>query len=110
MAEQARTAAAAYQAEHGRPISRDALGRALRVGNRAAGELLRTVRTPDAVVPPSVPAPQAGGTPAARTRPTDEAVPVPVAGPPAGNGRRPEPGGQPAPVPSSPSRPPARVP
>ena len=36
--------AEAFHAEHGRPISRDALGRALHVGNRAAGQLLRALR------------------------------------------------------------------
>jgi hypothetical protein len=89
LAERARTVAAAFQAEHGRPISRDALGRALRVSNRVAGELLRAVRAPAAVSP---------------------AVPVLPSGLVAGNGRRPVLGGQPAPVPSSPSRTPARVP
>jgi hypothetical protein len=102
LAERARTVAAAFAAEHGRPISRDALGRALRVGNRTAGELLRAVREapPSAPVPPSVPVPPADGA---------EAAPVPMSSPAAGNGRRPVPGGQPAPDPSSPSRTPARV-
>jgi hypothetical protein len=99
LVERARRAAAAYEAEHGRPISRDALRRALRVSNRVAGELLRAVRNP-ATVPP-VPVPAADATPAGT---------VGVAGPAAGNGRRPEPEEQPVPVRSSPSRPPAHVP
>jgi hypothetical protein len=105
-AERARTVAEAFAAEHGRPISRDALGRALRVSNQVASELLRAVRAP-AAPPQSVPVPHTDGTPAARTRPT-AADAVPVAGPAAENGRRP--GEQPAPDPPSPSRTPARVP
>ena len=109
LAERARTVAAAFQAEHGRPVSRDALGRALHVSNRVAGELLRAVRAP-------APVPQADGTPAATAPPAAGSiaaeagpVPVPVSGPAAGNGRRPKPGDQPA-APPSPSRSPARVP
>jgi hypothetical protein len=98
LAERARTLAAAYEAEHGRPISRDALGRALHVSNRVASELLRTVRDP-VPVPPPVPVPHAA-----------EAGPVLGPGPAAGNGDRPEPNGRPVPVPPSPSRSPARVP
>jgi hypothetical protein len=101
LAERARTVAAAFEAEHDRPISRDALRRALRVSNRVAGELLRAVREapPPASVPPSAPVPQAGA----------EAT-VAVAGSAAGNGR-PVPGDH-QPVPSSSSsssRSPARV-
>jgi len=103
LAERARTVAAAYEAEHGRPISRDALRRALHVSNGVAGELLRAVRAPS---PSSVPVPSADGTPARTTPPaagptTAEAVPVPAPGPAAGNGRRPAPEDQP--VPPSPS-------
>jgi hypothetical protein len=46
--------AAAHLAEHGRPISRDALRRALRVSNQVAGQLLREVnaeRTSAPLVP-----------------------------------------------------------
>jgi hypothetical protein len=116
LAERARTAAAAFQAEHGRSISRDALGRALHVSNRVAGELLRAVRAP-AAVPPSVPVPQPDNT-APAMAPPPAAGPVaaatdlvPVPGPAAENGRRPEPGDPPAPAPlsPSPSRKPARV-
>jgi hypothetical protein len=117
LAKQARTVAAAFQAEHGRPISRDTLRRALHVSNRVAGELLHAVRAPTEV-PPSVPAPPADGTPAG-TAPTaaggtaTEPSPVPVTGP-AGNGHRPDPGDQPAPaspsLSSSLSRSPVRVP
>jgi hypothetical protein len=42
----ARTAAAHYQAAHGRPIGRDALRRALRVSNQTASDLLRALRAP----------------------------------------------------------------
>jgi hypothetical protein len=113
LADRAKVVATAFQAEHGRPISRDALGRALHISNRVAGELLRAVRAP-AAVQPSVPVPQADRTPAATAPPTAaglaaaEAGPVPVPGPAAGNGHRPEPGDPPAP--SSQSRKPARVP
>jgi len=115
LAERARTVAEAFAAEHGRPISRDALGRALHVSNRVAGELLRAVRAP-AAVPPSVPVPQADRTPAATAPPpaaaltAAEAGPSPVLGPAAGNGRRPEPDDPPAHAPPSPPRSPARVP
>jgi hypothetical protein len=44
LVERATAAARAFEAEHARPISRNALGRALHVGNRTAGELLRAVR------------------------------------------------------------------
>ncbi len=112
LAERARTVAAAFAAEHGRPISRDALRRALHVSNRVAGELLRAVRTaPPAAAVPSVPVPQADGTPAGTAPPpATEAAPVPVAGPAAGNGRGPQPDHQPTAAPPSPSRTPARVP
>jgi hypothetical protein len=94
LAERARTVAAAFEAEHGRPISRDALGRALHVGNRVAGELLRAVRdAPPQASIPAVPPPAAG------------TGPPPASGPAAGNGHRP--------APSSPSpshHPAARVP
>jgi hypothetical protein len=95
--ERARTVAAAFAAEHGRPISRDALGRALHVGNRVAGELLRAVREapPPASVPPSV---VASAVPPRAAQPR----PGPVAGPAAGNGHRP--------APSSASRNPTGVP
>jgi len=43
LAEQARRLAAAHLAEHGRPISRDALRRALRVSNQVASQVLRSV-------------------------------------------------------------------
>jgi len=118
LAERARTVATAFAAEHGRPMSRDALGRALHVSNRVAGELLRAVRAP-AAVPPSVPARKPGTVPAVPLPPAAVStaaeaapVPVPVSGPAAGtgNGRRPKPGDQPTPAPSSPSRTPARVP
>jgi Protein of unknown function (DUF2637) len=108
--------AEAFQAEHGRPISRDALGRALRVGNRTAGELLRAVR---AAAPPAQdgrPAPDGrdgDGTvpaPSPATPPTHAAtpspVPVPAASRPAGNGTGPD---DPAPPSLSSSRSPARV-
>jgi hypothetical protein len=41
---QARAAAAKHEHTHGRPISRDALRRALRVSNQTAGMLLHTLR------------------------------------------------------------------
>jgi hypothetical protein len=116
LAEQALTVAAAFQAKHGRPISRDALRRALHVSNRVAGELLHAVRAPTAA-PPPVPAPPPTGTPAG-TAPTagrtaTKPSPVPVTGP-AGNGHRPDPGDQPASaspsLSSSSSRSPVRVP
>jgi hypothetical protein len=112
LVERARTVATAFAAEHGRPISRDALRRALHVSNRVAGELLHAVRA-SAAVPPSVPVPDppaatalvpAAGSAAA------EPGPVPESGPALGNGRRPDPSDQPAPAPSSPSRTPAHVP
>jgi hypothetical protein len=112
LVERARSVAVAFEAEHGRPISRDALRRALHVSNRVASELLRAVRAP---VPPAVPVPPADSIPARTAPPAAgpvpaEAVPVPASGPAAGNGRRPTPDDQPAPVPPSPSRIPARVP
>jgi hypothetical protein len=54
LVQQARAVAAAHLAEHGRPISRDALRRALRVSNQVASQLLREVnarRTPAPLVP-----------------------------------------------------------
>jgi hypothetical protein len=115
LVERARTAAAAHQAEHGRPVSRDALGRALHVSNRIASELLRAVRDvpPPAAVRPSVPAPEAGGTPAGPAPPAAGTVAAgasPAAVAAAGNGRRPVPGDRPAPAPPSPSHDPVRVP
>jgi hypothetical protein len=116
--ERAEAAVRAFAAEHGRPISRDALGRALHVGNRVAGELLRAVRAPAppaAAVPPSVPAGEPGAVPAVAAPPPAAGagpVPVPMAGPAAGNGHRPRPGThEPAAAPpsSSSSRNPARV-
>jgi hypothetical protein len=126
--------AVAFQAEHARPISRDTLGRALHVGNRAAGELLRAVR---ATPPPSAPDDQAlvrvpgngaadgtGTVPAPVPSPATAPVPapdlveaepapgpLPVSGRPAGNGTRPPPG-DPTPTSASPSplRTPAHVP
>jgi hypothetical protein len=110
LVERARTAAAAYEAEHGRPVSRDALRRALHVSNRVAGELLRAVRTP-AAVPPPVPVAEAGGAPAGTgTAPAAAGSTGPGAGPAAGNGRRPEPGDRAAFAPPSPSHDPVRVP
>jgi hypothetical protein len=116
LVERAAAVARAFQAEQGRPISRDALGRALRVGNRTAGELLRTVR---AAAPPAQeghPAPDGrdgdGTAPAPRpaTPPTHAAtpgpVPVPAASRTAGNGTGTD---HSAPSPLSSSRSPARV-
>jgi hypothetical protein len=100
--------AVAFQAEHARPISRDTLGRALHVGNRAAGELLRAVR---ATPPPAaagdqrpVPVPGDGDADPTGTVPTPPAQPSPPvpAQPDA------EPGPAPGPVPISGSRQPAR--
>jgi hypothetical protein len=54
LVKQARVVAAAHLAEHGRPISRDALRRALRVSNQVASQLLREVnagRAPAPLVP-----------------------------------------------------------
>jgi hypothetical protein len=125
LAERARTVAEAFAAEHGRPISRDALGRALHVGNRAAGELLRAVRAavPAAAsaakdrrpVPPdgdgAVPVPATAPAPVPPSTPAKGgAVPIRVPSPP-GNGRRPGPNGpKPVPAPPSPSRNAAPVP
>jgi hypothetical protein len=81
LVERARAVAAAFAAERGRPISRDALGRALHVSNRVAGELLRAVRA----------APVAGD--GAEAGPVQVRVPSP----PAGNGTPPRPAA-PAPV------------
>jgi hypothetical protein len=122
--------AVAFQAEHARPISRDALGRALHVGNRAAGELLRAVRATPALaaaaagdqrpVPApgdgeadptgTVPAPPAQPSPAvpapvpAQPEANPGPVPGPVANHPAGNGTGPRPGAR-TPAPASPSPP-----
>jgi hypothetical protein len=72
LAEQARRLAAAHLAEHGRPISRDALRRALRVSNQVASQLLRSVTAR----PPS---PQPAGTDGQDgRRPDRDAVVVPV--------------------------------
>jgi Protein of unknown function (DUF2637) len=114
LVERARSVAAAFEAEHGRTISRDALRRALHVSNRVASELLPSVRAL-ALSPPSVPVPLADGTPArtatsAAGPVTAGAGPVPASDPAADNGHRPTPEDQPAPVPPSPSRSPARVP
>jgi hypothetical protein len=115
LVERAAAVARAFQAEHGRPISRDALGRALHVGNRTAGELLRAVRTAASPAEDGHPAPgdrDEDGTvpgPSPATPPTHEAMPdrVPVPAASASNGTRPD---TPAPsfLSSSPS--PARVP
>jgi len=76
LAEQARRLAAAHLAEHGRPISRDALRRALRVSNQVASQLLRAV---NAQPPSPQPAGQAGTDGQDGRRPDREAVvPVPV--------------------------------
>ena len=52
LVEQARAVAAAHLGEHGRPISRDALRRALRVSNQVASQLLREVNAGRAPEPP----------------------------------------------------------
>jgi hypothetical protein len=76
LAEQARRLAAAHLAEHGRPISRDALRRALRVSNQVASQLLRAV---NAQPPSPQPAGQAGTDRQDERRPDRAAVvPVPV--------------------------------
>jgi hypothetical protein len=117
--ERALAAARAFEAEQGRPISRDALGRALHVGNRTAGELLRAVRAAGPSAQDGRPTPKRGdrdGTvpaippnPAADTatnQATPDPAPVPASGRAAGNGTGP---GGPAPSSPSPSRSPARV-
>ena len=79
LAEQARRLAAAHLAEHGRPISRDALRRALRISNQVASQLLRSV---NAQSPFPQPAGQAGTDGQDGRRPDREAVvPVPVVPP-----------------------------
>jgi hypothetical protein len=85
---QARVAAAEHQHAHGRPVSRDALRRALRVSNQTAGALLRQLRAD-----PTDPQPQpqdhdddggtAAGTPA--PAPAGPGAP-PQRGPVAGDG------------------------
>jgi len=76
LAEQARRLAAAHLAEHGRPISRDALRRALRISNQVASQLLRSV---NAQPPFPQPAGQAGTDGQDGRRPDRAAVvPVPV--------------------------------
>jgi Protein of unknown function (DUF2637) len=121
--ERAVAVARQFEAEHGRPISRDALGRALQVGNRVAGELLRAVRAaavgsdrdrPSAAVPGTDPAAETGTVPAPAPVPASTAA-APVSasgpGPPAGNGHRPRPSDhRPAPASSSPSHNAAAVP
>jgi hypothetical protein len=130
LAERAHTVAEAFAAEQGRPISRDALGRALHVSNRVAGELLRAVRATQPAPPAardrgSAAVPRDGakdlsGTvlaPAALAPPPDptpgpaEAGPAQlrVPSPPAGNGTPPRPGAH-QPAPPSPSRNDAPVP
>jgi len=74
LAEQARRLAAAHLAEHGRPISRDTLRRALRVSNQVASQLLRSV---NAQLPSSQPAGQ-DGTDGQDGRRPDPAAVVPV--------------------------------
>jgi hypothetical protein len=121
-AERARTVAAAFQAEHGRPISRDALGRALHVSNRVAGELLRAVRAAAPAAAPAdrdrapVPTTGDGDGPGPAPAPVPASSPaqagpagVRASSPPARNGTGPRPDAAP-PAPSSPSRMPARVP
>jgi hypothetical protein len=117
--------AQAFQAQRGRPISRDALGRALHVGNRAAGELLRAVRaTPPGPAaagdqrPVPVPgdgeadptgtvlAPPAPPAPSVPAQPQAAPGPVPIPSPPGGNGTGPRPGTR-TPAPASPSSPPS---
>jgi hypothetical protein len=71
LVEQARAVAAAHLAEHGRPISRDALRRALRVSNQVAGQLLREVNA-ERTSPPLVPGDDRTGT----ARPQLLAVPA----------------------------------
>jgi hypothetical protein len=79
LAEQARRLAAAHLAEHGRPISRDALRRALRVSNQVASQLLRSVNARP--LSPQ-PAGQDGTDGQDGRRPDREAVvPVPVVPP-----------------------------
>jgi hypothetical protein len=123
--------AVAFQAQRGRPISRDALGRALHVGNHAAGELLRAVRAtpPPAAAPDQRPVPRDGEAdptgavpappaqpsppvPASDPAPTQaDPAPVPGSSQPAGNGTGPRLGDHlPAPAAPSPSRTPAHVP
>jgi hypothetical protein len=124
LVERAAAVARAFQAEQGRPISRDALCRALHVGNRTAGELLHAVRTAAPPVQDGRPAPDGrdgnGAVPApsratppgpadpAKHAATPDPVPVPVASRTAGNGTGPD---DPAPASpsSSSSRSPARV-
>jgi hypothetical protein len=83
---QARVAAAEHQHAHGRPVSRDALRRALRVSNQTAGALLRLLRAD-----PTDPQPQDqdddGGTAAGTTAlaPAGPGAP-PQRGPAAGDG------------------------
>jgi hypothetical protein len=83
---QARAAAAEHEQAHGRPISRDALRRALRVSNQTAGALLRQLRANLTELQPQ-PQDQDGAT-AARTSAPARSRPGPPAqrGPVAGNG------------------------
>jgi hypothetical protein len=80
LAEQARRLAAAHLAEHGRPISRDALRRALRVSNQVASQLLRSV---NAQPPSPQPVGQANNTDGRDGRRPDQAaiLAVPVMAP-----------------------------
>jgi hypothetical protein len=120
--------AQAFQAEHARPISRDTLGRALHVGNRAAGELLRAVRAapppaaaaaPDqrpvpvprdgeadptgtVPAPPARPSPPGPAQPDANPSPAPGRVPGPGSSQPTRNGTGPRPGDHPR-APASPS-------
>jgi len=81
LAERARTVAEAFTAEHGRPISRDALGRALHVSNRVAGELLRAVRSaPPAQDRASPPVPGVGAEDGSGAVPVPAPPPVPTPG------------------------------
>jgi hypothetical protein len=83
---QARAAAAEHEQAHGRPISRDALRRALRVSNQTAGALLRQLRA-DPTDPQPQPQDQDGaaGAGTSASQPADPSAP-PGRGPVAGNG------------------------
>jgi hypothetical protein len=79
LVEQARAVAAAHLAEHGRPISRDALRRVLRVSNQVASHLLREVNAGPA---PALPVPGHDGTGTGRP----QVLAVPAMSLPAGPG------------------------
>jgi hypothetical protein len=100
LAEQARRLAAAHLATHGRPISRDALRRTLRVSNQVASQLLRTVN--DQPLPAPTPAAQDGtADPAPPTH--DGAVPQPAPSSPEGHLANGDRSGRSATVPTTPS-------